>query len=408
MKKLLLILLCFPFIGFGQGWEVNIGNPVGEDEGRCVKQTIDGGYIVAGWTWSSLDNYYATRLIKTDVLGNVIWDKEFDGDNGSDVLQTFDGGYIIACESDTNAIIRTDNSGNLLWSKSYISDYGFIAIQQTSDSGFILVGDTFNILSYSNILLLKLDADGNEQWLKVFGDSTDENALDIELTNDNGFLVTATKGFGNLWYIKLDGNGDTLWTTTFSNIYTVDSELPTSKTSDNGFITTACSDDGEDLILLKIDSVGNQHWFKTIDKYESEESGCSVSLTLDGGFIISGFTHSDSLNLGGAWVVKTDSFGFVEWDIVISGIHEVAVGYSIEQTNDGGYIMSGRTKSSETYLCKIDVNGNVTSTFNIPINPNRKIKKIVDVLGKQTKPKTNTPFIEIYDDGTVEKRIVIE
>ena len=96
MKKLLLILLCLPFIGFGQGWEVNLGNPVGEDEGRCVKQTIDGGYIVAGWTWSSLDNYYATRLIKTDVLGNVIWDKEFDGDNGSDVLQTFDGGYIIA------------------------------------------------------------------------------------------------------------------------------------------------------------------------------------------------------------------------------------------------------------------------------------------------------------------------
>ena len=50
----------------------------------------------------------------------------------------------------------------------------------------------------------------------------------------------------------------------------------------------------------------------------------------------------------------------------------------------------------------------VTSTFNIPINPNRKLEKVVDILGKQTKPQTNIPFIEIYDDGTVEKRIVIK
>ncbi len=116
----------------------------------------------------------------------------------------------------------------------------------------------------------------------------------------------------------------------------------------------------------------------------------------------------DSLNFGGAWVIKTDSLGFVEWDNVISGFHNVVEGYSIQQTNDGGYIMSGRTQASDTYLCKIDVNGNVTSTFNIPINPNRKLQKIVDLLGKEIKPQTNTPFIEIYDDGTVKKRIVIE
>ena len=57
---------------------------------------------------------------------------------------------------------------------------------------------------------------------------------------------------------------------------------------------------------------------------------------------------------------------------------------------------------------KTDANGNITSTFNMPINPNRKLEKVVDILGKEINPKTNTPFIEIYDDGTVEKRIVIE
>jgi hypothetical protein len=89
------------------------------------------------------------------------------------------------------------------------------------------------------------------------------------------------------------------------------------------------------------------------------------------------------------------------------------LGYSVQQTTDGGYIITGYTTSfgngeEDVYLIKTDGSGNVTSTFNIPINPNRKLEKVVDILGKETKFKTNTPLIEIYDDGTVEKRIVIE
>ena len=88
-------------------------------------------------------------------------------------------------------------------------------------------------------------------------------------------------------------------------------------------------------------------------------------------------------------------------------------GNAVQQTTDGGYIIIGETYSFgngdyDVYLIKTDGNGNITSTLNTPINPNRKLEKIVDILGRETKPQTNTPLIEIYDDGTVEKRIIIE
>jgi len=107
-----------------------------------------------------------------------------------------------------------------------------------------------------------------------------------------------------------------------------------------------------------------------------------------------------------------DGSGNELWNKTFGGTDD-DMGHRIQQTTDGGYIIIGRTESFgngnwDVYLIKTDGNGNVTSTLNIPINPNRKLEKIVDILGKETKPKTNTPFIEIYDDGSTEKKIVVE
>ena len=90
-----------------------------------------------------------------------------------------------------------------------------------------------------------------------------------------------------------------------------------------------------------------------------------------------------------------------------------SMGNDVQQTSDGGYIIVGEVidniaGTNETYLIKTNSQGNVTSIFTIPINPKSKLEKTVDLLGRETNPQTNTPLIKIYDDGTVEKRIVIE
>jgi len=99
MKKLLLILLCLPMIGFGQGWETTFGG-VSADVGESVQQTTDGGYIITGSTHSYGNGYgYSdVYLLKTDVYGVEQWSQTLGGtetDWGNSIQQITDGGYII-------------------------------------------------------------------------------------------------------------------------------------------------------------------------------------------------------------------------------------------------------------------------------------------------------------------------
>ena len=406
MKKLLLILLCLPMIGFGQGWEKMFGDIDKTENGYAVQQTTDGGYIITGSTYSfGNEDVY---LIKTDGNGQEQWSQTFGGagdGRGNSVQQTTDGGYIIASSQN---LIKTDDNGVEEWNNSFI--YGY-SVQQTNDGGYVICGEDS---------LIKTDNNGVELWRKGF----EGRGNSVQQTSDGGYVITGGvnssiigNGYSDVYLIKTDENGDSLWAKNFGGTGT-DIGYSVQQTTDGGYIITGFTDsfsqfsDEDDVYLIKTDGNGIEQWSQVFDD-SYQDHGYSVQQTTDGGYIIAGYSFVGFCDVS---LIKTDNYGIEQWNKKIGGATSMEQGHSVQQTTDGGYIITGRiiiyptgsNPNVDIYLIKTDGNGNVTSTFNIPINPNRKLEKVVDVLGKETKPQTNTPFIEIYDDGTVEKRIVIE
>lgn len=211
-------------------WTVTIGGPQ-LDEGFSVQQTTDGGYIVAGFT----DSFSIGRdvyLIKTDSTGKLIWDQSFGGAGtnvGNCVKQTIDGGYIIAgytniygAGSSDVWLIKTNPNGIKQWDKTFGGPLWDLAnsVEITSDGGYIITGTTISYgAGAQDIWMIKTDSNGNEEWKKTFGGTNNDRGEEVKVTSDDGYIILGTtNSFGagqdDIYLIKTDENGDLLWTKT--------------------------------------------------------------------------------------------------------------------------------------------------------------------------------------------------
>ena len=298
-----------------------------------------------------------------------------DNEFGYSVCQSTDSGYIITGTKHITGtiwsnilLIKTDLNGNEEWTKIFdFSNFEHAhSVQQTYDDGYIIVGSIHNP---SNAILIKTDADGNGEWVKTFGGSENDNALSVQQTTDSGYIITgSTKSFGNgvadVWLIKTDANGDSLWTKTFGGSDN-DNAFSVQQTTDSGYIITGNTKsfgDGTNYIwLIKTDSNGNEIWNQTISSI-NYETGYSAQLTEDGGLIILGETVSLQWDID-VLLIKTDIKGIEEWRQTFNRTRNDQV-RSVQQTTDGGYIITGRTISfednnSDLLLIKTDNEGDV-------------------------------------------------
>jgi hypothetical protein len=355
-----------------------------DDRAFSVQQTSDGGYIVAGRTYSFGAGNGDAFLLKTDANGNIIWAKTYGGaydDYALSVQQTSDGGYIVAGYTASFGVggdvllIKTDAFGNLQWAKTYggtISDWAE-SVQQTSDGGYILAGTTISFgAGDDDIFLIKTDANGNVQWAKTYGGTYSDYAYSVQQTFDGGYIVAGvTVSFGAGWpdvfLIKTDANGDTVWAKTYGGT-NYDDAFSVQQTFDGGYIvagrTWSFGAGWPDVFLIKTDAFGNLQWAKTYGG-TGQDGALSVQQTSDGGYIVAGYTASFGAGSFDVFLIKTDANGDTIWDKTYGGTNSDNA-LHVQRTSDGGYIVAGFTYSfgagsADIFLIKTDANGNIGS-----------------------------------------------
>ena len=310
-------------------WTETYGDS-GEERGFYVEQTTDGGYIITGMTSSYGSGGFDIYLIRTDGDGNLQWEKTFGGsfwDWGTSVQQTTDGGYIITGMTESFGaggwdvwLIKADSNGESEWTRTFGgSDYdNGMSVRQTSDGGYIVLADTYSYgAGSSDFWLIKTNSSGISSWTRTFGGSNCERSHSVWQTADDGYILTGdTKSYGSgdydVWLIKTDDDGDTVWSETFGGV--------------------------------------------------EEDCGCSVRQTNDGGYIVAGYTESFGAGNFDVWLIRTDHLGDTLWSKTVGG-DNLDQGRSVDLTTDGGFIIAGTTYDYfageyNIYLIKL---GNETS-----------------------------------------------
>ncbi len=312
----------------------------GQEFPRTIRQTTDGGYIMLASTFSSASgNVTDTNqglndswVVKLDASGNIQWESLYGGagfDDIYDIQETLDGGYIIAGSYHnigdfSTWVMKLDSAGNINWSNvlgNYLNYYAK-KLQKTTDGGYIIAGFGNHINGGLLYIVVKIDAFGNEQWTKTYGESNQDNeCVGIVQTTDGGYIVAghtsplifgstldAPNGGSDVWILKLDSSGDKLWDKFYGGSGN-EKANSLKMTADGGYIVagsssssasgdvTDTSNGSTDYWIFKLDASGNRQWSKLYGGIGSEEA-MDIYQTLSGIYIIAGESANGSAGTG--------------------------------------------------------------------------------------------------------------
>lgn len=408
-------------------WQKSLGGS-GLEEAPSIEQTADGGYILAGASNSNNGDVtgnhggYDFWVLKLDNLGNIQWQKSLGGtseDYAYSIKQTSEGGYIVAGRSNSNDgdvganhgnydywIVKLDNAGNIQWQKLYggsgIDEAH--SIQQTSDGGYIVAGFSWSVNgdvtgnhgNSSDYWIVKLNNAGVIQWQKCLGGTNADYGYSIEQTVEGGYIVaghsisnngdvSGNHGNYDYWIVKLNNSGTIEWQKCFGSGFT-EYAYSIQQTSDRGYVVAGWtypsnSDLGDvsgshgyhEYWVVKLDNAGTLEWQKCLGGAYLDEAS-SIQQTSDDGYIVAGLSTSVdgnvTVNYGQRdfWVVKlrygsicgfkfndlndngiweTEEPGIPNWEIILQSATgtfttytDANGGYCFENLHDGQYTVS--------------------------------------------------------------------
>jgi hypothetical protein len=363
MKCLLLFLsLCAAGIVSAQPDSLwcHLYGATGDEYLTSVMSTADGGYILGGSTNSYGAGAYDFWMLKTAANGDTEWCRTYGGplnDYGGNVGRTSDGGYFMTGYSSSFGagdrdyrLIKTTANGDTLWTRTF-GGTGTENVYwglETADSGFILAGESNSLGSHFRVWVVKVGADGDTMWSRTLSGQVDAGATYVAPTADGAFVVTGVirplgGGNGDFLLVKIAANGDSLWSHRYGT--SVD-EIPwcVRQTLDGGYVMVGASTRSNgftDVLLVKTNADGDSLWSLTYGEQVLNEKGFSVLQASDSGYVIAGESGEEN---GGVLLVRTDSRGTVLWSRAFGGAAE-EIGYDIQATADGGYVIAGGTYS---------------------------------------------------------------
>jgi len=345
-------------------WSKTYGGADEDCAYSIVLQTSDGGFVLAGSTYSFGAGGSDFWLVKTDWLGNMRWNKTYGGlgdDEAHFVVRSADGGFAVVGTTNSFGatgydvwLIKIDSSGNMLWNKTYggVGSDEAWSVVNTADGGFALAGWTASFGAGSGDLwLVKTDALGNAEWNKTYGGTLFEAANSLKQTSDGGFVLAgSTYSFGSggsdFWLIKTDNFGNIQWNRTYGGT-NEDYGFSVVQTFDGGYaIAGSTSSFGlgvYDFWLVKTDHLGNLMWNKTYGGIGYDEAWLILQ-TASNELALIGWTESFGSGNSDCWLIITDAQGDTQWNKTWGG-ENYDYAYSAVLTADGGYVLAGETQS---------------------------------------------------------------
>jgi hypothetical protein len=307
-------------------------------------------------------------------------------DYGSRVLQMDDGGYLVASITESFGagsrdiyLIRTNVYGDTLWNKTFggTGSEQPNAMIKTNDGDIIIAGETSSYGAGStDCYLLKLNQNGDTLWTRTYGGANEDGACDVIQTSDNGFILvgyssTFTSAFGSVYVVKINSAGDTIWTKSYEKSTANIGSSIIQLADDGYFIVGQTLQPGQlqtsDCYFIRTDAQGDTLWTKTYGG--NNYDGAFQCYDCGDGLIISGTTKSFGTGNNDIFLSKFDYYGNSIWYKTYGGINS-DYGGSFSLTNDNGYIITGRTESfgagnQDMYLIKTNSIGDTlwTKTF---------------------------------------------